>query len=104
MTFDLRGDQTHVVVGVCLPSAAFLFFFYARDHHGTELPALLSCAAVVGGGGFPTQLRVLERNYPSVAETHVVLAQLVCVLHHALLEALSTKWRLMLLQYHLYIQ
>lgn len=53
MTFDLRGDQTHVVVGVCLPSAAFLFFFYARDHHGTELPALLSCAAVVGGGGFP---------------------------------------------------
>ena len=103
MTFDLRGDQTHVVVGVCLPSAAFLFFFYARDHHGTELPALLSCAAVVGGV-FPTKLRVLERNYPSVAETHVVLAQLVCVLHHALLEALSTKWRLMLLQYHLYIQ
>ena len=103
MSFDLRGDQTHVVVGVCLPSAAFLFFFYARDHHGTELPALLSCAAVVGGV-FPTQLRVLERNYPSVAETHVVLAQLVCVLHHALLEALSTKWRLMLLQYHLYIQ
>lgn len=49
MTFDLRGDQTHVVVGVCLPSAAFLFFFYARDHRGTELPALLSCAAVVGG-------------------------------------------------------
>lgn len=53
MTFDLRGDQTHVVVGVCLPSAAFLFFFYARDHRGTELPALLSCAAVVGGGVSP---------------------------------------------------